>query len=132
MMRFYGTRFGIALSALLLVSLFGACDNDQDLTEFQLYAVNTTRSAANDLHVTISGTGGSLEQPVMSPDGVHCNPPPGVPVIAAGGNRVDVTWSSPCVQPGDTVGIVVKSRFRELEVVGVVWTLNGDTLRPGQ
>jgi predicted nucleic acid-binding Zn-ribbon protein len=91
--------------------------------------INTTNQTADDLHVTLSGSGGSLRDPrvVHQPEGA----PEGRASIGPDGNRVDVEWDQPCIMPGDTVVIVVESEFVPLEVVKVVWTLNNQEIQDG-
>ena len=88
--------------------------------------VNTTNQNANDVHITLAGTGGSLSKPkiVFEPKGCKGR-------ASASGNRVDVVWDTPCVRPGDTVAILVCTDFVPLDVVSVLWTLDGRPI-PGQ
>ena len=87
---------------------------------------NDTEQTADDLHVLLSGTGGSLQNPriVVQPD---ASDPATVRIT--NGNQIDVVWPSPCVRPGDTVIIVVETQFVPLEVVSATWTLGGEEIK---
>jgi hypothetical protein len=84
---------------------------------------NDTNQAANDLHVTLAGTGGSLRNARIVRDAPDCSRTPGQ--ATAEGNMIVVTWGSPCVDPGESVVIEVQSDFEFVQIAAVVWTLNG-------
>lgn len=83
--------------------------------------VNDSGSNADDMHVTLAGTGGSLRNPRIIIEPAGCKGRASI----TNGNRVDVVWDSPCVKPWDTVAIIVDTDFVPLQIVDVVWTLGG-------
>ncbi len=97
--------------------------------KWAINALNTTQKRADDLHVTMSGSGGSLQNPkiVDGPDGSS-----GGQASISNGNQVDVEWNSDCVTPGDTVIIVVETDFVPLKQVSVVWTRDGQEIKEGK
>ena len=119
-------RLYVCVCSLMLLMQLG-CGGDAHQESFT--TLNNTTQAANDLHLTISGSGGSLRDPVLTYEPPGCNRS-GTAVIASNRpNEIDVTWPTPCVQPQDTVVVQVTSDFAELGLASVVWTLNGDTIR---
>lgn len=128
-----GLLFATALVPLLALGGCGDDDENGDGDEKAIYDFEVTQNvdtirSANDLHVTLAGTGGSLSNPTIVQDAPDCSTTPGQPSVATSGNQIDVTWASPCVDAFETVKIRVETLFPNLDVVGVVWTLNGDTL----
>ncbi len=89
---------------------------------------NTTGRSANDLHVTLAGTGGTLRNPSIIFQPAGCGP---ARLSITNGNQVNVVWDSACVRPGDEVGILVETDFVPLDIVSVVWTINGTPIREG-
>jgi hypothetical protein len=131
-----GALFGSAMVAVLMLAGCPPDDEENgDEGEAQTYDFEVEQNAdtiraANDLHVLIAGTGGSLSNPTITEDAPDCSNTPGNASVASSGNQIDVVWDSPCVDAFETVKIRVETLFPNLQVVGVVWTLNGDTLRP--
>jgi hypothetical protein len=81
--------------------------------------VNDTGKKANDLHVTYTGTGGSLKNEKVTPKGK---------TDIKQGNTINVKWENSSVLPGGKVTLEVDSDFESTTPYAVVWTRNGDTL----
>ncbi|MBI2938338.1 MAG: hypothetical protein HYY22_09035 [Thaumarchaeota archaeon] len=84
---------------------------------------NTTGKKASDLHITFGFTGGSLKidpSSISPPDG---NNPPKVPSNDKNStNEGVIEWSSPVVQPGDTVEFDATTEFGPLQFISGYWT----------
>ncbi len=86
---------------------------------------NATGQAASDLHVTFTGTGGSLETAVITAPGC------GQPKIPSNGkvtNTAEIIWPSPCVPAGGSVTIRVCSMNGPLAFAGGHWTNNNNNI----
>jgi hypothetical protein len=92
---------------------------------FYVTAFNTTGRPANDLHLTIQLTGGTLHnaEVIDQPSGLQ-----GQASVGGGATRVDVVWSSGLVQPNEAVTIRVRSRQGPNSVGSIVWTFDGGAL----
>lgn len=79
----------------------------------------------NDLHITFTGTGGSVKNPTA-------NPPVGtgsVTAPASPGNRIDVVWDTK-LAGGNAVTLTFTTAFPDIGFGGGFWTNDGDTLGP--
>ena len=128
----------LGVLAIASLSVLASCGDGDDgdngageqrqTFDFEVTQNVDTLLAANDLHVTLAGTGGSLRNPSIVQDAPDCSNTPGQPTVASSGNQIDVTWGSPCVDGFETVKLRVETLFPNLQVVSEVWTLDGDTL----
>ena len=78
--------------------------------------------SASDLHVTYTGTGGSLET-ILVENAPGCNPP-AIPSNGAITNTMELIWDSACVDPGESVKVKVCTQNGPLAFAGGHWTLN--------
>ncbi len=90
---------------------------------------NNTGNTASDLHVTFTGTGGSLDVMVTgNPPGC---PPPGIPSNGTVTNTMIVDWGIDCVQNGQSVTVKVSTENGPLEVNGGFWSGVDNQESPG-
>lgn len=90
---------------------------------------NTTGLPASDLHITFSGTGGTVTAPPAAIFSPGC-PVPAVPSNGAVTNTVVVDWGMPCVAPGSPVTLIVSTPNGPLGAVSGFWTSGGVPIGP--
>lgn len=123
LLRKAGTR------CALLASLFGLAGLARSADQQIVQVTNTTGLFASDLHVTFTGTGGSV---FVAPASVIAPPCP-VPAVPSNGqvtNTVTIDWGMPCVAPGATVTFWVFTPNGPLGFAGANWTFGGINIGP--
>jgi hypothetical protein len=73
----------------------------------------------NDLHITFTGTGGSIANVAVTPAGTTG--------VSGGGNTIDVTWVAQQA-PGTKVVITFTTTSNPIGVSGGTWTKDGPTV----
>lgn len=116
----------------LVVGLVVAVAGGATAADLQVVTVvNRTGLTASDLHVTFSGTGGSV---FVAPASVIAPPCP-MPAVPSNGqvtNTVDIDWGVPCVDPGGSVTFWVYTPNGPLGLVSARWTRNGVDIGPAR
>ncbi len=114
-----------AIAAILLVfsaiALPATAQDDGESRALHWWRYTITVPASlgpNDLHVTFSGTGGTIANVAVVPPGV---------VTVPGGNTVNVVWGANLV-PGTVVTITFSTQHPAIFVVGGSWTKNGEDI----
>ncbi|HRI44648.1 MAG TPA: dockerin type I domain-containing protein [Fimbriimonadaceae bacterium] len=113
------------LSAFLPFAFLSARAADQQIVQ----VTNTTGLVASDLHVTFTGTGGTV---FVAPASVIAPPCP-IPAVPSNGqvtNTVTIDWGMPCVAPGATVTFWVSTPNGPLGFAGANWTFAGVNIGP--
>lgn len=84
-------------------------------------------TASSGLHLVFSGTGGAATLAVVG-NGPGCS----IPVVSNPGSPWDITWSSECVDPGESITVTISSSSDPpLAFVSGYWTPGNIPLNPG-
>lgn len=82
---------------------------------------NDTDQAANDLQVTVAGSGGPITNAQITVTAPGC----GTAEVIYEGNLVKIIWGTRCADPGESVTIEVETPSENTVISGVVWTIDG-------
>lgn len=88
--------------------------------------LNNSGQAAADLHLTFTGTGGTVVVPPGMVIAPGCPPNPAVPSNGQVTNTVVIEWPGACVPPGGSVLFLLGTPFAPIGFAGGFWTdVNG-------
>lgn len=116
---------------LLLIAAVMLSFSQAYAADAKIYRVtNGTVTAASDLHVTFTGTGGNITTVILrNPDGC---PVPAIPSNGAVTNTVVLDWGGNCVAVGDYVTIKVSTTTDSLLAFSSgFWTDVANPANPG-
>jgi len=121
---FFKKMFGL----ILIITLF--CWNYSYSADTKTYKItNGTGAAASDLHVTFTGTGGTITTVVkVNPAGC---PAPAIPSNMAVTNTMVLDWGANCVPAGGSVTVEVTTPNGPLAFSGGCWTSVASPTCPG-
>lgn len=119
--RWLDSRSGVRVRIALMLTLWAFAAFAAAADRIFVTFTNTTGVPAQDLHVTFTGTGGSVTTPPASVIALRC-PIPAVPSNGQITNTVVIDWGMPCVQPGQNVTFQVSTPNGPLGVAAAFWT----------